>query len=95
MDTQGSRLKKIRTALGLTQDDFAQFFQTSIAYISQIEKDKCTLSLNNLIKLSNNYKVNLNYLLLGIGMPFLPKNNTGLKEEILEEIGRILSAKGI
>ena len=53
------------------------------------------LNLNNLIKLSNNYKVNLNYLLLGIGMPFLPKDNTGLKEEILEEIGRILSAKGI
>jgi|GEM_PF-6227297 len=49
METQGGRFKKIRTALGLTQDDFAKFFQTSIAYISQIEKDKSTLSLNNLL----------------------------------------------
>lgn len=95
MTTQGTRLKKIRTELNLSQEDFAKFFQTSVAYISQIEKDKSGLSVNNIIKLAHEYKVNLNYLLCGIGSPFLPPKYNNIKEEILSEIEKILNDKGL
>ncbi len=94
MTTQGKRLKTIRTELRLSQEDFANFFQTSVAYISQIEKDKCGLSVNNLIKLATNYKVNLNYLLCGIGAHFLHSPQNSIKNEILSEVKRILDERG-
>ena len=95
MTTQGSRFKKIRQELQLSQEDFAVFFNTSIAYISQIEKDKCRLSVNNLIKLSNEYEVNLNYLLCNRGAPFLKHSFSGIKSELLCEFEKLLDAKGI
>ena len=95
MTTQGSRFKEIRTSLKLSQEDFANFFDTSIAYISQIEKDKCRLSINNLIKLSLEYKVNLNYLLCSTGSPFINTQYTNMKSKLLSEFEKILDKEGI
>lgn len=71
MSTMGSRIKEIREALSLKQDDFANHFQVSRAFISAVEKDKSKFSVDNLVKLLVDYDVNINYVLARRGNMFL------------------------
>ncbi len=71
MTTFGNRLKTIRTALGLSQEEFGDFIGATRAYISLVEKDKSKLSVENLVKLLLNKNVDLNFLLCGKGQPFI------------------------
>ena len=71
MSSIGSRIKKIREELRLTQEQFAEVFGFNRAFVSAIEKDKSKLSVDNLVKLLLTYKVNMNYVLGGIGDMFL------------------------
>lgn len=71
MTTFGTRVKTIRTALNWSQEEFANFLGATRSYISLIEKDKSKLSVENLVKLLLNKNVNLNFLLCGIGEPFI------------------------
>lgn len=73
MTTFGNRIKTIRTALGLSQEELANFLGATRSYISLIEKDKSKLSVENLVKLLLNKNVNLNFLLCGMGEPFINK----------------------
>jgi len=92
METQGMRIKKIRQALGLSQDKFGEIFEISKQFVSLLEKDKTFLNNDKLVKLLFDYNVNINYLLGGIGEMFnAPKfeqvegNLTQMVEDILRK----------
>lgn len=67
---QGSRLKEIRKALGLTGLPFASGLGISKGYLSEIETGRKIPSTELLEKLLNVYNININYLFTGEGNPF-------------------------
>lgn len=71
MPSEGKRVQRIRKALELSQQDFADFFGFARTYLSSIENDNDQLSRKQLSKLLLTYKVNINYVLEGKGMMFL------------------------
>ncbi len=90
METQGQRIKKIRQALNLSQEDFGKIIDTMKQNVSRLENDKMVLNNDKLIKLAVEYKVSPNYILLGIGEMFLYKNAASeyenIKKDILSEV---------
>lgn len=102
MDTEGKRIKKIREDLKLSQDKFGEVFDCGKSFISAVENDKNKLSHDNLVKLLMNYNVNINYILAGIGNPFLTKqdkesllDNDEIKENVRELIKEELNKRGL
>lgn len=71
METQGTRLKKIRCALKLSQMEFGDKINLSRAGIAAVEADKNKFSQDTLYKLSTEYNINLNYLIRGVGEMFI------------------------
>lgn len=71
MPTQGARIKKIRTALSLSQEAFGGLLGVSKQYISNLEANRNVLNNEKLVMLSVDYDVNLNYLFNGFGEIFL------------------------
>lgn len=71
METIGDRIKKIRTLKNLTQEEFASKLDVSKQTISGIEKNRNFFSQASLQKLVSSLNVNLNYVVSGIGEPFL------------------------
>lgn len=63
--TLGKRIKERRQASGLTQEALAKITQITLQHISSIEQGKRTPSLNLLIKIAEELKVSLDYLVLG------------------------------
>jgi transcriptional regulator with XRE-family HTH domain len=74
METQGLRLKDIRCALDLSQDEIAAKFGISRQYWSSFEKDREILNNEKLVKLTKYFNVNINYLLTGEGEMFITKD---------------------
>ncbi len=70
-------------------------FNATKSYVSLIERDKCKLSVNHLEKLLIDYNISLNYLIGGIGNPFLNEKYNDIKSEILGELEKIFKEKGI
>lgn len=86
MTTQGSRLKKIRCALNLSQTEFGEQIGLSRAGVAAVEGDKNKFSQDVLYKVSMLFHINLNYLVCGNGNMFIDtcednheKNETSLK----------------
>lgn len=99
METQGQRIKKIRMALNLSQEEFGQIFDITKQYVYSLEKDKSTLNNDKLVKLLLDYHVNANYLLGGIGMMFTNSEKKSeivdIKQEILSEVRSMLKTEGL
>ena len=97
MSTQGERLKEIRQALKLSQQEFGDKLCVSKQYFSNLENDRNTLNNEKLVSLLVDFNVNLNYLLGGVGEIFLSKQKEDalLKKEILSEVENLLKSKGI
>ena len=95
METQGQRIRKIRQALNLSQEDFGKIFDITKQFVSLLEKDKTFLNNDKLVRLLLEYNVNINYLLGGSGEMFNKNNVRSVKNEILREIDKILEQKGI
>ncbi len=92
MDTEGKRVKAIREKLQLSQDKFAEIFSSGKSYISAVENDKSRLSHDSLVKLLLDYQVNINYLLAGIGSPFI---NTDMQDDFESRVLEILKERGL
>ena len=71
MTTQGKRLKKIRQDLAMSQEQMGKHFDLSKQYWSNFENDRDVLNNEKLVKLIQYFKVNINYILMGIGEPFI------------------------
>ena len=67
MATMGQRTKKIRQELNLSQEQLGAQVGSGRAYISLVETDRSKMSLENIVKLSLTYNINLNYWLNGVG----------------------------
>lgn len=95
MSTQGSRIKEIRTALQLSQEEFGAIFDITKQFVSSMEKDRIYLNNDKLVKLLVDYNVNINYVLAGIGQPFNPPKYEDVKEDILKEVEQMLKDRGL
>ena len=65
----GKRIRKVRTACGLTQEEVADICNVSSKYISMIENGKKKASLSTLISLSMALSVSLDSLVFGGRLP--------------------------
>jgi len=95
METQGTRIKKIRQALNLSQDEFGKVFGISKQFVSLLEKDKTYLNNDKLVKLLFDYKININYLLGGIGEMFIPPKFEQAQKELALQIREVLREEGL
>ena len=62
----GKRIKKIRKANGLTQEQFAEKFNVSVEHVGRIETGKRGVSIDLFVDISCAFDVSLDYLILGI-----------------------------
>ena len=77
----GARIRELRIAKNLTQDDLAEHMNVSHGYISFIESGKRGCSVDVLIALSNLFGVSLDYLVLGTVTSTAP-DSAALKADI-------------
>ena len=95
MTTQGERIKEIRTALKLSQQEFGKIINVSKQYVSNLESNRNILNNEKLVSLLVDLNVNINYILAGIGQPFNPSKFEDVRSEILSEVEKMLKEKGI
>ena len=67
----GERLKKIREKLNLNQKEFAKKLGTSSTTITMIENGQRDPSRQLLIKLAEVYKIDITWILTGMGKVFI------------------------
>ena len=95
MSTQGLRLRKVRKILGITQEDFARKLDLTVNQIDLAENasglDDNIFSHTVLKKMVEEFSINMNYILAGIGSPFSPLRYEDVKAELLLEISDKLS----
>ena len=91
MSTQGKRLKNIRQALNLTQDELGAKLGISKQYYSNIETDRTFLNNEKLVLLFKDYNVNLNYLLGGL----LPMFNGKSEDDFELKVKNVLTKVGL
>lgn len=98
MESQGERIKKIRQALNLSQEEFGEIFEIKKQFVYSLEKNKTSLNNEKLVKLLIDYKVNINYLLAGIGEMFVTNGAAeyeNVKNDILNEVKIMLIHEGL
>lgn len=99
LTTQGSRLKEIREVLRLSQVEFANHLGIAGPSIAKAEKDVNKLSNDTLVKLSEKFSVDLNWLMRGIGSMFIKENAANHSDEfqtrIRLEVNTILDELGL
>jgi len=93
MSTQGKRLKKIRNALHLTQEQFGAVLGISKQFYSNIETDRCVLNNEKLVLLYKDYNVNINFLLGGAGNLFNDKNE--IDDDFSQKVRIVLKNEGL
>jgi SOS-response transcriptional repressor LexA len=96
-------LRSVRKALGLSQTELAATINVNASAISQMETNRIKPSLDTLMLLAKNYKVNLHWLLTGKGQMFEDTVSTQkyktnnrleeLKSLLTEELNSITKAK--
>ena len=71
VNTFGSPVREIRIRLELTQSDFGRGLGISLQHLSDIESNRKKPSHDFFYHMVKDYRINLNYLLLGEGEMFL------------------------
>lgn len=93
MNTQGKRLRKIRCALKLSQEEIGAKLKMSHELYSNIEDDLSLLHNDKLTALCRDYDVNINYLLTGSGAMF--NNRINHDEDLILKVCDVLKKEGI
>ena len=84
MDVQallGSRLRQLREAQGLTQDELADLCGTNQGHIGKIERGEINLTLDTLMRIADGLHVSLQYL-LDFDQEFVLPYNMGILQSI-------------
>ncbi len=99
----GKRMRALRKALNLSQQEIAKTLKVNPSAISQMETDRIKPSLDTLLLLTKHYKVNLHWLITGKGQMFEDAISTtkyktnnrleALKKLLTEELNSIVKAK--
>jgi len=69
----GERVKSLREGFGLTGKEFAQQLGITPSYLTQIEKGQRKISVEAIFSLVNAFSVSVNWLILGEGPVYMPK----------------------
>ncbi len=93
MSTQGKRLKNIRNALELTQEQLGAVLGISKQFYSNIETDRTLLNNEKLVLLLKDYNVNMNYLLGGILPMFNDKSDS--LDDFEQKVKKVLIKEGL
>ncbi|MBN1155137.1 helix-turn-helix transcriptional regulator [candidate division KSB1 bacterium] len=67
----GRRLREVREQNGLSQTDFGKRLGIKYQHVSKYERGESVPTWENLIKLIEQFDVNINWLLKGTGDPYL------------------------
>lgn len=65
MATTGDRIRAIREARGMTQDQLAEEAKISKGFLSEVENNKRNISSENLLRIANVLGASVDYLLRG------------------------------
>ena len=79
LKTAGARIRYIRKLLNLNQNDFAKSLKVSNKTMSDVEQSKARPNFDLLVLLRKSHGVNLDYVALGTGQPFIEDNNLMIK----------------
>jgi transcriptional regulator with XRE-family HTH domain len=71
MDDVGKRIREIRKARSMTQDQLAMATGLSKSFISEVENDSRNASSKNLLKIANALGASVEYLLRGVSLAAL------------------------
>ena len=84
----GSRVKKTRKTLGISQKDFAASLDMSNSYLSEIEHGNATPGYEFFYKVSLKYNISLDYLFHGMGnmIKEIPKEQRNKQQQYVENI---------
>lgn len=77
----GERLTAVRNKLNLKQKDMAAVLKMPASYLSEIERGKGNPGPEFFIKLASEFKISMDYLILGIGDMFLPSEGKVKRKE--------------
>lgn len=84
--TTGERLKRIRHATGLSQEDFAEKLGYEKSSIGNAECGRTRLSNHLIIALVKNLDVNVEYLLEGRGEMFIDKTSDEYLAMVMDDV---------
>ena len=76
--TENERVKAVRQALGLSQQEFGSRIGIKISAMSYLESGKCRLTESNAIMICKEFNVSREWLLNGTGEMFLPESSDSL-----------------
>lgn len=82
--------------LGLSQDEFGKKLKVSKQYVSNLEADRNILNNEKLVLLLTDLNVNINFILDGIGAPFIQlSDDKENRRNILNDIETVLRNHGL
>lgn len=91
----GQKLNQIRKNLNLSQEEMALKTDTSYRAYTSYERGDRKPSFEFLEKLALNFEVNLNWLIANSGDPFLKNNSMSFKDEIMNDVRKMLIKEGV
>lgn len=80
------RLNKIIKTFFKTQVAFAEYLQVSKQQVNKYLNNSNVISYDNLIKLSNDYNINLHWLLTGKGNMLLSDDDSINNDELIKQL---------
>lgn len=85
------RIKALRTALGISQDAFAEKLTLSRNYVWMVEKGERNLSERSILDICRIYNVSEEWLRTGAGEMFKPKDR---ESEIADIVAEMFKSEG-
>lgn len=85
-DFLNTRIKEIRKAVNLTQDEFGKRLGISNTAISKIEKGENNVSEQNIISICREFNVNEKWLRNGTGEIFMPRTRNQVITDFLGDL---------
>ena len=95
MLNSGNRLKKIRKALNLSQEELGEKVELSRAGVAAFEANKNNFSQATLYKLYKILNINLNYLIVGEGDMFNTPKFEDVQDEFEARVIEIMKKQGL
>ena len=95
MSDLAERLKEIRRTKNLTQQELGQILGVTKQAVANVESGHNKPSIEFISKLIENLNINSNWFLIGQGEMFNASEFEDVKNEVLEEVNKILSKYGI
>jgi transcriptional regulator with XRE-family HTH domain len=84
MASVGDRIREIREARKMTQDQLAEKSGISKGFLSDVENNKRNVSSDNLLRVANVLGASLEYLLRGVSLDSIPRGPITIPPELAE-----------